>query len=445
MCSSDLVLDAELEELMHWEMAPQNPARLDRAGVPFVLTSQGLSDPAELIPQIRKAIQRGLDPIRALEALTTKPADLLGVADQVGRIRPGYWANFIVANGNLFDEKTRIEEVWVRGNRPAAAYKEDRDIDGLWDIALVDPRTPNTLANLMPSKLQLAIKDSTKKISGSILLPAPPEAPQPPQPPPAAPSTEAAPQPDPKSPEANAQADAPKADPPAETLAQEPAPANPPANSDAQKGDAAKSDKTDNAEKKDSEPKEQKKETNREIKLQSVRWSDSTLNASLPSKLLGQSSGGENAQADSISGTALLSGALIGNDPASTVLIGSIRLPDGSEAVFRATRSSEQVPAPERRRDGGEGPRGGGRGRGPNAASNNTDDNANAAGDNKGKSSKEDSNKVWSGLRYPFASFGRESLPEQPEVLVIQNTTLWTSGPAGTLRDADMKIGRAHV
>jgi ribose transport system ATP-binding protein len=39
-----LVISSELEELMHWELAPENPGRLAKAGVPFVLTSQGLTD-----------------------------------------------------------------------------------------------------------------------------------------------------------------------------------------------------------------------------------------------------------------------------------------------------------------------------------------------------------------------------------------------------------------
>jgi N-acetylglucosamine-6-phosphate deacetylase len=38
-----------------------------------------------------------------------------------------------------------------------------------------------------------------------------------------------------------------------------------------------------------------------------------------------------------------------------------------------------------------------------------------------------------------------ESMPEQVEALVIQNTTLWTAGPAGILRDADMIVRRGRI
>ena len=38
-------LDASLVTLMHWDIAPENPARLDAAGVTIALTSHGLRDP----------------------------------------------------------------------------------------------------------------------------------------------------------------------------------------------------------------------------------------------------------------------------------------------------------------------------------------------------------------------------------------------------------------
>jgi N-acetylglucosamine-6-phosphate deacetylase len=42
--SAEQAMDVELEELVHWELAPENPARLERANVHFVFTSNGLSD-----------------------------------------------------------------------------------------------------------------------------------------------------------------------------------------------------------------------------------------------------------------------------------------------------------------------------------------------------------------------------------------------------------------
>ena len=360
----DAALETELEELMHWELAPENPARLDRAGVPFVLTSSGLSDPAEWLPQIRKAIARGLDPNKALAALTTKPAELLGIADQVGKLRPGLWANFIVSNGDLFAEDSRIEEVWVRGTPPANSFKNDQDISGLWDIAILDVRSPT---NPKPSfePFQLSIKDSTKKIAASILLPP-------------APAAEPAP--------------APAAEP-------APAPAAEPAAAE-------------------SKPKSDTKPQATEEKLQSPRWAELTLTASLKAKALATKPTNAEPPQTAPSGVALLSMALLAAADAPPTLLGSIRLADGTELIVRGTRSASQ-PEPNRESEAKKAPKQG--------------------------SDKEKANPILSTLRYPFASLGFESTPEQPNLLVIQNTTIWTCGPQGILRDADMIVRQGKI
>ncbi len=373
----EAALETELEELMHWELAPENPARLDRAGVPFVLTSSGLSDPAEWLPQIRKAIARGLDPNKALAALTTKPAELLGIADQVGKIRPGLWANFIVSNSDLFAEDSRIEEVWVRGTPPANSFKNDHDISGLWDVAILDVRSPT---NPKPSfePFQLSIKDSTKKIAASILLPPAPVPAAPPAPEPAA-TPAAAPEP------------APAAEPSAS--APEPAAA-------------------------ESKPKSDTKPQATEEKLQSPRWAELTLTASLKAKALATKSTNAEPPKTAPSGVALLSMALLAAADTPPTLLGSIRLADGTELIVRGTRSASQ-PEPNRE--------------------------AEAKKSAKQDSDKEKANPSLSTLRYPFASLGFESTPEQPNLLVIQNTTIWTCGPQGLLRDADMIVRQGKI
>ena len=60
---------------MHWDIAPENPARLDAAGVTIALTSHGLRDQATFLAAVRRAVERGLKPDSALKALTTTPAD----------------------------------------------------------------------------------------------------------------------------------------------------------------------------------------------------------------------------------------------------------------------------------------------------------------------------------------------------------------------------------
>lgn len=130
----DTAIDVPLQALQHWEQAPSNLALLERAGVPFALTAQGLKNPArEFWPRLRQAVRRGLSPAGALAALTTQPAALIGQAARLGSLRPGQIANVVVARGDLFeDDAAQPELLFVDGMPlPTEAY-ERADLRGLW-------------------------------------------------------------------------------------------------------------------------------------------------------------------------------------------------------------------------------------------------------------------------------------------------------------------------
>ena len=46
-----------LADMKHWELAPTNPAALEKAGIIFALTANGLKKSSDLIPNVRKAIE----------------------------------------------------------------------------------------------------------------------------------------------------------------------------------------------------------------------------------------------------------------------------------------------------------------------------------------------------------------------------------------------------
>jgi imidazolonepropionase-like amidohydrolase len=60
-------------------------------------------------------VQAGMTPQQALATATTDAADLLGVADRLGALRPGYLADIVAVEGDpLADIKIAIEKVrWV--------------------------------------------------------------------------------------------------------------------------------------------------------------------------------------------------------------------------------------------------------------------------------------------------------------------------------------------
>lgn len=45
----------------------------------------------------------------------------------------------------------------------------------------------------------------------------------------------------------------------------------------------------------------------------------------------------------------------------------------------------------------------------------------------------------------PAMAFGRESMPEQPESLVVRDATIWTQGPQGYVEEADLLVQRGKV
>jgi imidazolonepropionase-like amidohydrolase len=131
-------LQAELADLKHWELAPSNLARLEKANINFAITSAGLKDKKDFFAAIRKAIDNGLSETQALKALTETPAAMLGVTAQVGSLEKGKMANFLVTSGNIFDKETKIYENWVIGknftinniNMPLLGGNYDFNIEG---------------------------------------------------------------------------------------------------------------------------------------------------------------------------------------------------------------------------------------------------------------------------------------------------------------------------
>jgi imidazolonepropionase-like amidohydrolase len=76
-----------------------------------------------------------IDEDRALRTITADAAEVLGVADQIGRIAPGLAADLVVWSDHPFSPGARVERVFVRGRevysaaetKPAASAPSDRE------------------------------------------------------------------------------------------------------------------------------------------------------------------------------------------------------------------------------------------------------------------------------------------------------------------------------
>ena len=117
-----------LEEMKHWEMAPANPAVLAKAGISFALTTADLKSKAEFMANVRKAIENGLDQQMALKALTATPAAMLNMANQLGTLKPGAYANFLITSDSLFSAKNVIYDNWINGRRYVVSPTPDVEL-----------------------------------------------------------------------------------------------------------------------------------------------------------------------------------------------------------------------------------------------------------------------------------------------------------------------------
>ncbi len=119
---TDPEAEDSLRTLETRDKAPSAPAALLQAGVKFALYSDGYDQPRDLQRAVKKAIDAGLPRDAAIRALTLSPAEIYGVADRLGSVEKGKIANLVVSRGDLFDDRTRIEMIFVDGRKytPAA-------------------------------------------------------------------------------------------------------------------------------------------------------------------------------------------------------------------------------------------------------------------------------------------------------------------------------------
>ncbi|HKE29886.1 MAG TPA: amidohydrolase family protein [Bryobacteraceae bacterium] len=109
--------EESLRTLENIDLGPSTPGLLKKAGVPFALYADGLDQARDLQRAVKRAIDAGLSREDALRALTLAPAQIYNVADRMGSIEKGKIANLLVTKGELFDDNTRIQMIFVDGKQ----------------------------------------------------------------------------------------------------------------------------------------------------------------------------------------------------------------------------------------------------------------------------------------------------------------------------------------
>ena len=144
-----------LSDMKFWNQAPYNLKVLAENNVNFALTTADLKNPKDFLTNLRKAVEYGLPKEKALAALTEIPAKIAN-QNNIGTLKKGNLANFIIVSGDLFESKSSIQENWIQGNRTIIEKIQPSDIRGKYEL------------NIDSNKYDLSIEGEIGKIEAKI-------------------------------------------------------------------------------------------------------------------------------------------------------------------------------------------------------------------------------------------------------------------------------------
>nr|WP_298999366.1 amidohydrolase family protein [uncultured Allomuricauda sp.] len=156
-----------LKDMRHWNLAPSNPKVLEDNKVPFSLTLHGLKSSKDFKSKLMKAISYGLSKTKALEALTTVPAQILGKSSEIGTLQPNKEANFLITSGDIFEKGTILYENWVQGNRNIIANRNQKDVNGDYNLNVGGTTYKMSLTGEI-GKTKVTVEQDSKKLDSKV-------------------------------------------------------------------------------------------------------------------------------------------------------------------------------------------------------------------------------------------------------------------------------------
>jgi imidazolonepropionase-like amidohydrolase len=122
-------------------------ASFQKAGVVFGFSSMSAKS-KDITANLRRMIAAGLTEDAALSALTTSPAQLLGLSDRMGSVDNGKMANLVISDKPYFNEKAKVRYVFVDGVLYTMEVKEVKksdsgakaEIEGVWSVVTQTPQ-----------------------------------------------------------------------------------------------------------------------------------------------------------------------------------------------------------------------------------------------------------------------------------------------------------------
>tara|TARA_R110001583_G_scaffold84281_5_gene221861 strand:- start:12394 stop:15348 length:2955 start_codon:yes stop_codon:yes gene_type:complete len=165
--NSNFASQIDVSDMRKWNQEPTNLSILNKNGIPFSITTHKLKSVSDFSKNLQKAIKFGLDKTAALEALTTIPAAILRKSNEIGTLKKGSYANFLITSGELFNPKTTIYENWVQGSKNIVNGMNIKNINGDYTLSYSDK---NYLLSITGKdrKLTSSIKKDSTKIKSKI-------------------------------------------------------------------------------------------------------------------------------------------------------------------------------------------------------------------------------------------------------------------------------------
>ena len=103
------------------------PGQLHAAGIKIAFGSFDAASFSRRLPyQAANAVAYGLPYDEALKAVTLYPAQIFGLADQLGTIEPGKIADLIVTDGDPLEISTQIRYLFINGQLTSTDNKHLR-------------------------------------------------------------------------------------------------------------------------------------------------------------------------------------------------------------------------------------------------------------------------------------------------------------------------------
>ncbi|UAM99237.1 amidohydrolase family protein [Polaribacter litorisediminis] len=155
-----------LRDMRMWNQEPSNLSVLSENGVNFALTTHKLKSVKSFHKNLQKAIKFGFDKEKALAALTTIPAQIIG-NNSIGNLKTGSYANFIITSGDIFDAKTTLFENWVQGAKNTINDMNIKDITGTYMLYVNNKNYTLTISG-KGAKQTGAIELGDKKVKASF-------------------------------------------------------------------------------------------------------------------------------------------------------------------------------------------------------------------------------------------------------------------------------------